>query len=256
MPLIKTSFSSLFAICCISAYAQIPQPTVAYSFDENPDSKVAKNHGASGAILDLKLKGDAKFTATSKGLSNKGSALDLSASEMGGTPKGSASSQKQSKITGLSQMTITGWIKIPANLENRVFLITCSSGDGNQINGWQLRSSRNNRLVFIVGEGTKKSDYYTYSQAFAKTDIWQFFAVSWHQDKGATWYMGTENSPPKPAGNKKAAQLMGKQEQSVQVGMFDEKTGAFGGFIDNIVIFDTALSNETIKEVYLKDKNP
>lgn len=246
----QTIACSLFTLV---VHAQTPKPLVRFTFDQGTiATQCEPNTGTLGRDCDLTISGSIKYTDGAAGVSNMGKSLDLSASEMAGTPKAFASSEKQSKLTGLSELTVTGWYKIAEQFPHKVFIITCGAGTNSSVNGWQIKTTTNNRLTLSVGREDAKTDYLSYSQAFSRTETWQFFAVIWQENLGATWYAGTETITPKPVGSKKASQKMGGIEQAIIVGRLDEKTGAFKGLLDDIAIFDTMLSPEQIKTIYLE----
>ncbi|WP_342750553.1 LamG domain-containing protein [Termitidicoccus mucosus] len=233
-------------------YAQSPDPLVEYTFDIS-GTKIP-NQGMLQQKFDATMGGNARVTKEGEGPFGIGCALDLTKSEMGTIPNAFAVTSKNEGLTGHSALTVTGWIKPIEPLDIGAFILRCSTGSSGKTDGWLIKANSNNRLSLVIGPGNTLSTYSCFAQAFSRVNTWQFFAVTWHEAKGATWYIGTENIPPKPIGVSKTPQRMGTAEQTLQIGRSGTKSGAFKGYLDNIKIFDNVLSNEQIKVIYLEAK--
>jgi hypothetical protein len=240
-------------------------PTPLVHFDFNQSGSSYSNRGSLSMNGDI-VGGGASGVAGS-GVSGQSwdRAFDNSATPVMSDPNYEGRvqmSQALTSLNGASQLTITGWYKnvsvipIGSHTTHLVF-----SGAPSGVNdGFQVRGSFRkdnisvyNDVTFIMGSnGFSQTVSYNPAEEWRFRE-WTFFAVTWQQNISTTIYRGDAASiyrttlfGPNPSG-------LNNVNTPGQIGNFANtfNDNPLDGFMDDVRIYDSALSTAQIESVRL-----
>jgi hypothetical protein len=254
----KNILLALLALSPVVASAQL----VRWSFDETGTATSADNTGSLGNAYDLNTFKSNTNASTSAAnlrvadtLGGSASALDLTSTGSTGGAQGAHGtiSAAAGGLSGLSAMTITGWFNPSTLPANGTFLLRNSTGSAG--GGFNLQFISSQQLRLLVSDGTASTNFNSATNAFsAGADAWQFFSVSWTATGGAIWYSGTDTIVSTSNGLNTTARSMGTNSYQAILGRSGTGSGnAFYGYLDDIRIYDTALSGDAIEAIRLSN---
>jgi TonB-dependent receptor len=245
-----------------SGGSSLPVPLVHYTFEESGTivSSIL-NSGTLGANFNLTAIGaDTRIGDEGSGVNAKGKALDLSGNasmNVSGATAYAAIAGGKTGLDGLTEMTVTGWMKPAVAHVASTMLLRYSDGSSGALNGWNINAGNSDRLGLNVGATdlgttgtTPKATYNSDANTFnAGIGAWQFFAVTWTAAGGAKWYAGTESAAPIVSGSNNAATPMTAKAQILRLGYAGANNG-FKGLMDDIRVYGAALTAAQIKTIY------
>ena len=252
--------SVAFVLSAHLASAQL----VRWSFDEAGTATFADNTGSLGDTYDLNT-----FTSVSNAStaaanlrvadSLAGSAFSLDLTSTGATAAAQgahgtlAAPPAAGALSGLTAMTITGWFNPSATPASGVFLLRNSTGSTG--GGFNLQFIDAQQLRLLVSDGTASTNYNSAATAYsAGTSNWQFFSVRWTATGGAIWYAGTDSVASTSNGQNTTARSMGSNSFQTILGRSSTAAGnAFHGYLDDIRVYNTALTAEQIEAIRLSN---
>jgi hypothetical protein len=265
----KTSIQLAFAVLAASAVPALQSQVARYNFDsayEIGNEVWVPNTGTGGDTLrdinslDIKIigvNGRNINLATAPGVGGNGFALDLTCN-IPGMANAACGLQQVASVGTLEALTVTGWMKPVVPFIKETTLVrgyahnAHLSGAGD---GFWIISSGTDTLALRLGRDSETGAAAATCQGFASLDKWVFFAVTWNHAEGVTrWFYGDESTPsaPVPAPSKKI--LVGKPlrcPKLISIGRASTFSVGFGGCLDDIRIFNTALAPDEIEKVRL-----
>lgn len=246
-----------------------------YTFDTNYKIGAAEwisNTGASGQksqkgsqeinSLDLRMHGLENTNvnlATAPGVGGRGRALDLSCNKPGKIPAALAG-QNTTASGEYKAITITGWLNIQSPLEKDTTLIRSFATGGAPGGGgfWVVANGPKN-LIFIIGNGAVNARASVMHAALADMGKWIFFAVTWDGAGGvAHWYFGTEadaTGAPVRVALPASKDITLTAVKQMGLGRSSSKSTGFCGLMDDICVYDTALTADAIEEIRASANN-
>ncbi len=250
----------LLASSTITASAQL----VRWSFDEAGTATFADNTGSLGDAYDLNTFASIGNASTAAAnlrvadtLAGSAFALDLTSTGATAAAQGAhgtlAAPPSAGALSGLAAMTITGWFNPSATPASGVFLLRNSTGSTG--GGFNLQFIGAQQLRLLVSDGTASTNFNSAPTAYAAgTGAWQFFSVGWTATGGAIWYAGTDSVASTSNGQNTTARSMGANSFQTILGRSSTGAGnAFYGFLDDIRVYDTALTAEQIDAIRLSN---
>lgn len=247
---------SLFAVLPKTTFAQ--NPIINLSFDETNGATPVNTGTASATFVRSNL---TPVTSATAPLQDG----NVSSLDFGVTPANYfvESSTIIPALANLSTFTITGWVNAKSNITgsggNRIVSWINHGGDGVDLvmesngrlrlglNGWPDNS------IAYTGNGRITID----PQAGAKN--WIFFAVTYNSSSGEVlWYIGNNSGALIPDGGAiLEARAVGSNIAKLAIGNFNSATRnpatydrMFRGLIDDIRIYDSALSFEDLETIF------
>ena len=216
----------------------ITQPLVYWPFDGDTTDAVG-NH-------DLTLE-SGKFVE-----GKYGQALSLD-----GSGEHAVSSEKPDYISGLEAITIAVWIKSNEVLSDRAF-VSGEGPNGGESQGIQVldlrydadRGGDPNAMKHKIYTTESGNDPWFAAGAEVQTTDWQHITVTWDGSgpDGVKLYIdGAETDLPAKQGGENWGGAL-REYDALKVGIGEKKKG-WNGLIDDLVIYDSALSQEEIQKV-------
>ncbi|HEY9257001.1 LamG-like jellyroll fold domain-containing protein, partial [Chitinophaga sp.] len=234
------------AMCTHNAAAQ--SPAYVLDFDKNNFKEVRTP--AADAVYTV----DMQQSQFSTGLS--GYALDLSANAILRRPV-KVDKAALPSFNEKSSFSVQIWVKtLPGALMGTPVMGNKKSGDFNTA-GWQIYSQENGAWAFILQDGKNRYDYKPTAERQKINDgRWHQIAFTVNRSKREVWmYLDGKNVA---IYNTPGAGSF-ESEQATVVGGSDEKWeyasnaqwDAFNGFIDDVKIWDQAITPETVHQQYV-----
>ena len=229
---------SLVCLAMFPGYANgdIPQPLVYWPFDGDAKD-AAGNH-------DLTLVGGSFVNG------KHGQALSFN-----GTGGHAVSSEDPHYMSGLEAITIAVWIKSNEILSDRAFM-SGEGPDGGEALGIQVldlrydanRGGEPNAMKHKIYTTESSNDPWFAASAEVQTTDWQHIAVTWNgsgPNEIKMYLDGEEHDfPATQSGENWGGAL--REYTALKVGIGEERTG-WNGLIDDVVIYDSVLSQEEIQ---------
>jgi hypothetical protein len=228
----------LFLVCCVSARAEVPEPISLWRFQADAtDSGAAGNNGT--------LQGTASIVADPE----RGNCLQADGDGYVDVPSGVAE-------LGNADFTIAAWVKT-----TKIGVPILSKSNGNT--QWETREKelyiansaisehKNNGTIEYVGHGCN------WIRGAARVDDgqWHYIAITWDLDEkdGHVYVDGAEGTDR--AGFSGGADNAG---DTVRIGFSESahSSSNFTGRIDDVAIFDTALTAEQVVELMRLGSGP
>lgn len=218
-----------------------------YKFDEGSGSSTA-NSGTAGSSGNLSFQGSATFSPAGESPAGTGYSLDnRTGSTMGGSGGGAQTAASFDALDSLTAMTITGWYKSDgaiAGLARLVDRADASVGAGQ----WSLYFDPTpGRLQLNLGGTT----FFNTSGDYWVTNTWMFFAVRFIGGSSVSFFVGdtaTSATLLTSAGGTVPADL-GDGTKKLTVGNRENLGRAFKGFLDDVRIYDEAISDTGIEDI-------
>ncbi|OAM88896.1 TonB-dependent receptor [Termitidicoccus mucosus] len=248
-----------------------PEPLVRYTFDDDApvgDANTAPtaitNSGTLGVDYNIgasSIGAATRVTAAGGGAFGQGRALDLTQNPMNGTAAAYGTTASHASLTGLTALSVSFWLKVPELwTSSGIFVLRNNSGN----DGWRVTTNSNGRLVLTVGNGTANRDFGSSNNLLTAADAgkWKFVTVVWDETAtAAQWYVGDETAAPAlaSAAAAVAAQTMSAAAQQLNMGRAGTgSTGSLKAFLDDLRVYDTALTASQVQAVYdeLKPDTP
>lgn len=179
-----------------------------------------------------------------------------------------------SQVNEVSQLTVQGWMKMPAGkplgTDGTASAIMGNLGSSSNDGGWVVRGQRTSTagtLEFRVGELQSTLDHVTITSspaAYSETDQWVFFAVTLDATTGKVqFFKGTSESTLIPAGGSTVGPLVGNKitlsDRNFYIGNSGSESlewfqgRAFAGLLDNLRVFDRTLNMAELEAYRLAD---
>jgi hypothetical protein len=252
------------ATAALVASAQLVQ----WTFDDPGSATFLTNSGSLGAEMDLRTfissnpdpliipatatRANLQSTNTPGGV---GKSLDLTSSTAMKAAQGAFGNiaSTTNNVSGLTAMTITGWFNASAAPSSGVQLIRANTAANN---GWVLSFKSDRQMRLNIGNGTTATNFNSSPTAFAVSPVgvWQFFAISWNSTVGHTWYAGSPTAAAAAAGTGTALATMNANPYQLSLGRSGSGSGtAFYGYLDDIRIYNTALTAEQVEALRLSN---
>lgn len=253
-----TTAASVIAVCIQCATAQI----VSWNFNDDGGS-VVENHGTLGgdyALVTSDIQGAKADLRSAPGTGVSGAAsdraLDLtSATEMGGKgPSVITQSKSSFELSNLQALTIAGWYRIP-DRDNPNGTIFRASGRNENPSGWLLGWDKKGKLLLSIGDGHSLQIAASKEAHHSGDDGWNFFAVTWDGSE-AKFFSGNKTVDSEEVAQVPLKVTMNPGPAAYSLGQSNTVSGAFKGLLDNIVIFDKALSPEELENLRKAALNP
>ncbi|OAM91701.1 LamG domain-containing protein [Termitidicoccus mucosus] len=189
--------------------------------------------------------------AKAVGVGGRGLALDFTCNVSATEPPAIAIQSKSALDAPITALTLTGWIKNPAPMLKNTTLLRSHTAAKN--GGYWLRITGENSLALVLGVGGNNVTTPIDSDRLAVIDKWIFFAVAWDSQTGLVrWYLGDEDGNiiehvPVRALGTTGRTLMSVPEITLGRGNFTRP--GFGGLMDDIRIYDSALNDVGIAKI-------
>jgi hypothetical protein len=219
-----------------------------------------RNSGAAGTTVldingfDLRMRALGRRDrdlAKAAGVGGRGLALDFTCNVSATEPAAIASQSKEALETDLTALTLAGWIKNPTPMWKDTTLIR--SYLGAKSGGYWLKVKDESSLTLILGAGGNRAVASIDSNKLVIIDQWIFFAVTWDNQTGLVrWYLGDESGNITPYVPVRALGTTGRTVISVpdiSLGRENFAKPGFGGFMDDIRIYDKALNDVEIAKI-------
>lgn len=227
------------------------------SYDFDGESTLFANKGSLGGDFDLKSKRPVQG-GDGSGVGGRGLALDLTAAPvMGGGEGLYLYNEAKGVFPAQRALTITGWYRTESGqsiYEMPVVLLRDGAG-GSASSGFLLGSTRDKRLRLMIGNGEVAIRLSSDHDVFVAEGKWVFFAVTWNGENGEwMWYSGSEQDSVAPAGSGNDLIAMADAPPGeLSIGRANSGSGAFKGWLDDIRVYDKALSESEIESVRRSD---
>jgi hypothetical protein len=268
----KTIIQLALGILAMAATSALHSQVARYNFDsiyEIGEEFWVPNTGSGGDIvgdinsLDIKMfsvnaKGANLVTLPGTGVGGNGSALDLTCN-LPGMANAGAANQHIASVGELKALTVTGWMKVmvPFIKETTIIRHFAYNEKAPQLgDGLWIATSGMDQLSLRLGRDAASGKITASHPGFATVGQWVFFAVTWDNTEGAAqWFYGDEATPAIPLLSPAKNILVGKTlkcPKSLAIGRASSASVGFGGYIDDIRIFNTALSPDEIEKIRLE----
>jgi hypothetical protein len=219
-----------------------------------------RNSGTAGTTMldingfDLRMQSPGwkdRDLAKAPGVGGRGLALDFTCNVSATDPAAIARQSKEALGANLTALTLAGWIKNPSPMWEDITLIRSYSSA--KRSGYWLRVKNQNSLALTLGIGRSQAEASIEADNLAAIDQWIFFAVTWDNQTGLIrWYLGDENGNITPHVPVRALGTTGRAIMSMPELLLGREGFAkpgFGGFMDDIRIYDRALNDVEIAEI-------
>jgi hypothetical protein len=228
----------------VASVSQAVEPVLEFDFNTNPGNVIT---GGGSAQPVGTLEGEAKIGKEGSGLTGKSNDLafdntDVQSAESAGRLK----LADLPELRGLDQMTVTLWFK-PEGGTLR--------GEGERLidygANWLFFADAPRRLSVQIPAGVGQS---ASNESYAGSG-WVFAAFSFNQaENRVIYYKGDLSSPTQQIiARTSFIEPMGNRRTSLQIGNNEACTRAFDGWLDNVKIFDQALSADEIEAIRMSD---
>lgn len=141
-----------------------------------------------------------------------------------------------------NNMTVSAWIKADSQSG---YAAVVSPDNNTPYYDWLLRRDSNNNYEFVVGDGSNQENEQTISDELIEDGEWHHIAGVCSGSKAIFYLDGVEKETSDPV-------TLGSETSGVSIGCYT--TGGtdycFSGLIDEVGLWDTALSEEEIQDLY------
>ncbi|RLF44549.1 MAG: hypothetical protein DRN09_03070, partial [Thermoplasmata archaeon] len=152
---------------------------------------------------------------------------------------------QDSFTTDYTPMTVSFWACPDGDGTTRVFLDTSYDGSLNDKKGWMLFTYNSNSIKLGYGDGTDFSEIYTYTNVTPGT--WKHYV---YVIEGNLNYRFYENGELKRSGTLSRDILFDNDYNHLWIGKRGDNWGHYDGKIDEVRIYNRALSAEEISDLY------
>ncbi|MBM4044588.1 MAG: LamG domain-containing protein [Planctomycetes bacterium] len=236
-----------FLVIMAAAEGQTPAPLVELRFDEG-----FVNSGTLGgpATVQVYAEGEGPYLTPGPW----GDCLDLTAaSRFGGTieqknPAGSAVLVSNPALNSppYGGFTVTLWLKAATDQTDTASRLLTKSA------AWDLLYG-NGRPSFIARKGADFQGYHSGDPSVARPGVWAFFAATVDATKNVIClYSGNRDVGLGAGGSHEMAYPPSPSDSSLEIGNF-LGIRPFKGCLDNVRLYDVALTPEQVKQVFERD---
>ncbi len=145
-------------------------------------------------------------------------------------------------VNGSDQLTITAWINPELLNEGQNTILSERDGGDN----YQF-AIMDNDIYFSFWKPDNSELLFYGNDALVKTDFWQFVAITYNGYEVSLFYNGELNASEPASG------IINSNSSQLQIGTYTPNDGMFQGNLDDIRIYNQALSSEMIHALYYEN---